>query len=131
MAWVEFAIIVPLLVTLTLAAADFGRFASAYIAVTNAARAGAEYGMMNNFQASTLTTWQAKITQAARDEITPQVGATNAANLGVQITTSTDNGLRRVQVTATYPFTTIINWPLLGAPRTITLGQKVEMRLIR
>src|SRR5262245_891306 len=81
----ELAIILPLLVTVVLAAVDFGRFASAYIALTNAARAGAAYGMMNNYTASTLAGWQAGITQAARDEISPQVGADNAANLTVAI----------------------------------------------
>jgi Flp pilus assembly protein TadG len=129
----ELAIILPLLVTVVLAAVDFGRFASAYIAVTNAARAGAGYGMMNNYTASTLTAWQAGITRAARDEISPQVGADNAANLTVTITTSTDNGLQRVQVTAGYPFTTVVNWEWtgLGLPSSVTLQQKVEMQLIR
>jgi Flp pilus assembly protein TadG len=36
---VEFALILPLLVTLVLACVDFGQFAYNYIAVTNAARA--------------------------------------------------------------------------------------------
>jgi Flp pilus assembly protein TadG len=129
----EFALILPLLVTLVLAATDFGRFASAHIAVTNAARAGAAYGMVNNYTTSTLAAWQAGIVQAARDEISPQVGAVNAANLTVTITTSTDNGLQRVQVTASYPFTTVVNWQWtgLGLPSSLTLQQKVEMRLIR
>jgi Flp pilus assembly protein TadG len=134
---VELAMILPVLVTVVLAAVDFGRFASTYIAVTNAARAGAEYGMMNNCNmnnSTEVTNWKAAITQAAQDEITPQFGSANAANLSVTITTSTDaNGLSRVQVTASYPFTTVVNWHWtgLGLPSSLTLQQKVEMRIIR
>ena len=37
---VEFALILPLLMTIVLGCVDYGRFAYDYIAVTNAARAG-------------------------------------------------------------------------------------------
>jgi Flp pilus assembly protein TadG len=119
---------------MVLGAVDFGRFAYHYIAVTNAARAGASYGIMNSYTASTFSTWKANITQAAKDEMTQQVGNGNISNMTVSVTTSQDaNGLRRVQVTASYPFTTIINWRWtgLGLPHTLTLERKVEMRLIR
>jgi Flp pilus assembly protein TadG len=130
----EFALITPLLVTMVLGAVDFGRFAYNYIAVTNAARAGASYGMMNNYTASTQSAWTAGITQAAKDEMTQQVGSGNIGSLSVTVTTSQDaNGLRRVQVTASYPFTTIVNWQWtgMGLPHTMSLSRKVEMRLIR
>jgi len=130
----EFALLLPVLVLLCLAAMDFGRFAYNYIAVTNAARAGASYGIMNNFTSATQTTWTNGVTQAAKDEMTNQVGSTNVSNLTVTVTTSTDtNNLKRVQVTASYPFTTIINWSWTGLslPNPIPMKQKVEMRLIR
>jgi Flp pilus assembly protein TadG len=129
----EFAMILPVLITIVLGAVDFGRFAATYIAVINAARAGGQSAMMNNYTASTLSAWQTAITAAARDEITPQVGATNAANLSVSVTTSTDNGLKRAQVVASYPFTTVVNWRWTGLalPQSVTLQQKVEVRLIR
>jgi Flp pilus assembly protein TadG len=130
----ELALILPVLVTVVLAATDFGRFACNYIAVTNASRAGASYGIMNNYTASTYGAWTAGITQAARDEISQQVGSSNATKLTVTTTTSTDgNGLKRVQVTASYPFTTLIPWKWtgLGLPQSVTLANKVEMRLIR
>ena len=44
---VEFALILPLLVTIIFACIDLGRFAHTYIAVTNAARAGAGFGSSN------------------------------------------------------------------------------------
>jgi hypothetical protein len=128
------AFALPLLVTVVLAATDLGRFASAYIAVTNAARAGAEYGMMNNYTSSTQTTWQTNLIQAAKDEVTPQFGASNAANLTVTVATTTDtDGLHRVQVTASYPFTTVVNWQWtgMGLPHSMTVQSQAQMRMIR
>jgi len=130
----ELALLGPLLVTVVLAAVDFGRFAYYYIAVNNASRAGASYGIMNNYTSSTYSTWTGGITQASRDELSQQVGAGNANNLTVTVTTSTDtNKLKRVQVTASYPFTTLVNWQWtgLGLPQSLTLTNKVEMRLVR
>jgi Flp pilus assembly protein TadG len=131
---VEMALICPLLAAMVLAAVDFARFAYNYIAVVNAARAGASYGIMNNYTTSSYSTWTSNITQAARDEITPQVGASNAANLSVSVATSTDaNNLKRVQVTASYPFTMLVNWQWTGLqlPHSVTMQQTVDMRLIR
>jgi len=131
----EFALIGPLLVTMVLATVDFGRFAYNYIAVTNAARAGASYAIMNNYTSTPLSTWKTNVTNAAKAEMTQQVGATNIGNLTVTVPTPTQdaNGLRRVQVTATYPFTTLINWQWtgLGLPHTLNMSRTVEMRLIR
>src|SRR5690242_21582132 len=74
---VEFALILPLLVTLVLASVDFGQFAYNYIAVTNAARAGASYGIMNNYTNSTKAVRMAGIQQAAWDEIAQQFTSAN------------------------------------------------------
>ena len=50
---VELAMILPVLMTIVLGCVDFGRFAYNYIAVTNAARAGASYAIMNNYSPTT------------------------------------------------------------------------------
>src|SRR5438034_6510408 len=84
---VELAILLPVLVLIVLGCIDFGRFAYNYIAVTNAARAGAAYGMMNNYTSSTLSNWTGNnnanpttgITQAARHEMTNQAGSSNVS----------------------------------------------------
>jgi len=134
MAAVELAMLLPVLVTMVLGCTDFGRFAYNYIAVTNAARAGASYGIMNNYTTSTQSSWAAGVTQAAKDEMTQQVGTANIANMQVTVLPIQDtNGLRRVRVTVTYPFTTVVNWHWvgLGLPSSLTLQQQAEMRLIR
>jgi Flp pilus assembly protein TadG len=122
-------VILPLLVLIALGCVDFGRFAYNYIAVANAARAGAGYAMMNNYSSGTLATWQANVVQAARDEMELQTGYT-AVNLAVAVEPIVEaDGLRHTRVTASYPFQTVATWP--GIPRSSTLSQRVDMRSIR
>src|SRR5690349_12288959 len=91
---VELAVALLVLGPVAFGCVDFGRFAYTYIAVTNAARAGAAYGIMNNYSSSTLGdfstagTWKYGILQAAQAEM-PQL---TSSNLTVP-TPSTANGL--------------------------------------
>jgi Flp pilus assembly protein TadG len=128
------AIILPLLVTIVLGCVDFGRFAYTHIALTNAARAGASYAMMNNYSSSTYGAWVSGITTAAKNEMTGQTGY-NSNNLTVAAPTVTveSSGLRRVQLTVSYPFQTAVNWSWtgMGIPSSMTLQRTVVMRLIR
>jgi Flp pilus assembly protein TadG len=130
----ELALILPLLITLVLAAVDFGRFVSLYIALANAARSGAQYGAMNNFSSSTQTAWTNNVKAAAVDEISGQYSGFSSSNVTVTPNTTRDaNGLRNVTVTATYQFTTLINWQWtgLGLPHTFNVSQQAEVPLIR
>jgi hypothetical protein len=119
---------------MVLGCVDFGRFAYNYIALTNAARAGAAYGIMNNYSSSTFSTWSAGITSAARAEMTGQTGY-NSSNLTVSapVVTVESSGLRRVQVTASYPFQTLIpwSWTGVGIPSSVTMQRTVVVRMIR
>lgn len=133
---VELAAILSVLGLIAFGCVDFGRFAYSYIAVTNAARAGAAYGIMNNYSSSTIgdfytpNTWKYGILQAAQAEM-PQL---TAGNLTVP-TPSTANelveasGLRRVHVEVSYQFQTLVPWP--GLPKNPTLHRAVELRQIR
>lgn len=124
---VEFVLILPLLTTMVFGAIDFGRFAYTYIAVNNAARAAAGYGMMNSY--TTLSSWQSAVQTAATNEMSQQTGFVSA-NLTVTSTSYTDGtGLRRVHVTTSYPFTTLVNWPSI--PKNTTLLAAVDMRAVR
>jgi Flp pilus assembly protein TadG len=130
----EIAIILPLLVTIALGCVDFARFAYSHIALTNAASAAAGYAMMNNYQSSTYGTWVSNITTAAKNEMTGQMGY-NSNNLTVSapVVTVEASGLRRVQLTVSYPFQTAINWswPGMSIPSSMTLQRTVVVRLIR
>src|SRR5258708_4902859 len=79
---VELAIFLPVLAVLVLGCIDFGRFAYSYIALTNAARSGSFYGVMNPYRTSTELAWlgtpsTSGILYYARQEMTNQTGYTN------------------------------------------------------
>ena len=121
--------ILPVLVTMVFGCIDFGRFAYNYIAVNNAARAGASYGAMNSYLPSQATTWQDSIKTVATNEMSLQTGFVSA-NLTVTSTSYVDGtGLRRVSINVQYPFQTIVKWP--GIPNNSTLQANIMMRSIR
>lgn len=126
---VEFAIVLPLLVTVFLGATDFGRFSYSSIAIANAARSGAAYASMNPYPSSSPTAWTAGVNTAVANELS-QSPAFNTSQLSIVVTTVLETGgLRRNSVQVTYPFTTIVNWPWL--PATFNLRQTVVMRSLR
>lgn len=126
---VELAIVLPFLMLVVLGCVDFGRFLYYYIALNNASRSGAAYASMNPYVGDDLLTWKAAIQEVARDEMVNQTGYTRSL-----LTTETESvldgpGLHRFQVTASYPFQTIVNWP--GIPHKMSLQAKTEIRAIR
>lgn len=126
----ELALILPLLITLVLACIDFGRFGYMYIAVTNAARAGAGAGSAKTVTTSALPNWRTLIRTAATNELANQANY-DASRLTIpdpQLVVET-SGLRRVSVRVDYRFNMLVPWPLL--PNQFTLSRTVEMRMYR
>src|SRR5262245_34578148 len=72
---IEMAIAMSVFMLLILGCIDFGRFASTFISVTNAASAGAEAGIMSQYPDPDLTTgnglvnWQMNICHVVADEL--------------------------------------------------------------
>jgi hypothetical protein len=72
---VELAVVLPVSLVLALGFIDFGRFAFASIAVTNAARAGAGAGIMGHYPdpdpdgGQGLANWQRSVCDAVADEL--------------------------------------------------------------
>lgn len=134
-ATVEMAIILPILLTLGFITCDFGRFAYYHIAVTNAVRAGAAYGAMHPVSDATKDAWDAAITAAVRSEMSANTSWYEEDHLAVGVPTVEDDGglgLRRVTVSATYSFQTIVPWPFLpGYSDAKSLRRTVAMRMIR
>ena len=125
----EFALVLPVLVTLFLGATDFGRVSYSTIAIANAAQSGAAYASMNPYDPSTLAAWTAGIDQAVTDELS-QSSAFDTTKLTITITRTVEaSGLSRVAVQVTYPFKTMISWSFI--PSSITLQQTAVMRCIR
>ena len=63
---VEFALILPLMLTLVLGGMDLGRFASA-TSPSRTRQSQHSNAMMNNYTTSTLNTWKSNVTTAAEN----------------------------------------------------------------
>jgi Flp pilus assembly protein TadG len=123
---VEMAIICPVVILFALATTDLGRVAYTYMAVSNGARCGAEYGGQHTFTPYTQASWQSQIRQAIDAEM-QGVSGYDPSKLQAAITTTIDSdGLNQVLVDVTYPFSTIVNWP--GLPSYVLIDHRVEMR---
>ena len=125
----EVALCVPLLILLALATADFGRVAHAYQVVCNAARGGAERGSMQTVTPYSYSAWKERVLQATLHEMSnfPDFDSEQCECL-VEWTTDSD-GLSQTRVTVSYPFRTVVSWPLI--PPTVQLERTVEFRQFR
>ncbi len=129
MAALEFAIVLPILLTILLGATDFGRFSHSRIAIVNAARCGAAYASMNPYDSTNPAAWNAGVQKAVTDELSESV-AFNPSKLTVTTAVVSDSGgLKRIGVKVSYPFRMLIDWPLL--PSAMDLQDTVVMRGIR
>ena len=124
---VEFALVLPVLLTLVGGAVDFGRCFYTYVAVTNAARAGAEYASTNPVTTNTLGVWISDIEDVVARELGDRF--TETPDVEAQMPDTEADGMRRIRVEVSYPFETIVTWP--GVPHQFEITQAVEMRVIR
>lgn len=122
----EMALILPLLITIVFGCVDFGRFAYTYIAVTNGAREGANYA--STFRAPVHDDWATTIKEQVLMEMGSAFDAEDLTVAEPVYFTEQPSGFRRVQVEVSYPFHTIVNWPLL--PNEFTLRRSVQMRVM-
>jgi Flp pilus assembly protein TadG len=125
----EFAVVLPVLLTFVLGCVDFGRFAHSYIVVTNAARVGAGFGTVNPYTPETFSLWQAGVQQAVVQEM---AGFNQFNEQALTVATTVIPGTAQrwsVQVSVSYPFQTVVPWP--GIPSSLNLCQTVVMQTIR
>lgn len=125
----ELAIAIPVVVTIVFGCVDFGRFAYTYIAVTNAARAGADFASTNPIPSYGQTVWNTKVREAVADELGT---AFNSSEIEVPlpVTRVDPNGFKRVRVQVSYPFHTVFHWPMIP-DGSLKLTRAVEMRVVR
>ena len=131
LAAVEFSIVAGVLVLILLVAADYGRIFAASIAVTNAARAGAQYGIQNAGTWANLAGMQAAALNDAPEVSGMTVTASNFCECtpGTAVSCSTpgcSTPRRYVSVTATASFTPLTAYP--GLPGGVTLTRTAVMR---
>lgn len=126
---IELAFVLPLLLLLGMGCVDVGRALSAHIAVSNAARVGADYAATHRVTSFTRSSWDAQIESDARAEM----AGVHQFDAG-QFTVTTGqvplaDGTTRVTVSSRYILNTIISWP--GLPTEYELKHTVVARQYR
>ena len=128
-ALLEMAIVLPLVLLFAFAATDYGRVVHAYLAVSNAARCGAEYGAYHGFTAATKADWEAQLRLVVVEEM-QNLASFDAAELHVDVATSVDaDDVVCTAVEVKYPFKSAIAWP--GLPAASQLSHRAEMRRVQ
>jgi Flp pilus assembly protein TadG len=128
---VELALLLPVLLTLMIGLIEIGRYAYFDILISNAARAGAQYGAQSLIQAADKN----GIIAAAQNDglttmkITPSqvCGCVATALGGCPSGAVCPLPLVYVQVTATEKYSSLFKYP--GIPQTMTLTSTVTMRV--
>jgi Flp pilus assembly protein TadG len=128
---VELALLLPMVLMLLIGLIEIGRYAYFDILISNAARAGAQYGAQSVIQAADV----AGIKTAAQNDglaamtITTQqeCGCTAGALGGCPSGAVCPLPLVYVQVTATDTYNSLFSYP--GLPRSLTLTSTVTMRV--
>ena len=134
---VELALMMPMFTLILAGAADFARFAYASIEVSNAARAGIQYGTQNRGAAMDLAGMQLAATNDGADVSALKATATQfcVCTDGTSITSanaatkcvSPARILQYVQVNTTAKLKPIFQYP--GLPTTLTLNGQATMRV--
>jgi Flp pilus assembly protein TadG len=133
-ATVEFALILPLLILLMVCTIDFARIMYTAMALTTAARAGAQYGAQGLGSSSNISGMQTAAQNSASPDIgtitataTQTCGCNGATPTAAACTASCSGALRVfVSVTTGKTFTTIMSYP--GIPSSVSLTRTAELR---
>jgi Flp pilus assembly protein TadG len=114
----ELALVLPILVVLVLAIAQFGVAFNNYVTLTDAARAGARKAVVSRQSGNP--------TGACVTAVRAAEGSLNDANLGVTCSSSWAAG-SDVTVTATYPYSiSLLGWVVNSGTLTSTMKERVE-----
>lgn len=109
---VEFALVLPMLLTLILGIFDFGRLFFAYTEVANAAREGSRYGMVKpSWVTNADSADPENITYRAREKVF--LLSRSSVAISVAYPDVTENMGDRITVTATVPFEMVT--PIIGS----------------
>jgi Flp pilus assembly protein TadG len=125
----EFCVVLPVLIALAVLAVDLGRAIHTYIALSNAARRGAEQAATHKFTGYTRAFWEDRVREAVTEEM-QLITDFDDARLSIDISTEADgDGLFCVTVETRYHVETIVDW--IAVPPSIELWRSVTMRQIR
>jgi Flp pilus assembly protein TadG len=114
---------------LALGSIDFGRIPYFHQVVANAARTGAETGATQQFTPFTRSTWEAGIQAVVLSEM-QNIPHFDSSKLTYQLSTTVNSdGLNRIVINVSYPFTPLVAWP--GLPSQVQLHKRVEVLQFR
>ena len=130
---VELALILPVFLILTLAVVDFGMALRAYVTVTNAAREGARYAVVDCDSSSDITSIKSKVVDSSSGLLTAADVSLDAdsSSSGNQDCTSTlpaAGGSIKVSATYTYNLITPLGNLVTSLSGPITLSTSTTMR---
>lgn len=132
---VEFALVAPFLFTFILGVVDLGFGFQAKMAVTQAAQAGTYYAMVNGYQSSGIKS--AVSNSTGTSGITaPNPTQSCGCPSGTAVTTSSCGGNcpngqaagTYVTVSAQYQYSTILTYPGLPSPMTLTATSMLRIK---
>ncbi len=133
-AFIEMALVLPLLFVLFIGVLDFGRVYYTAIAISHAARAGAQYGAQSNITSSDIPGMKQAALAAANDVSGVTTDARQfcqcASGASVDCTLGTcPEGVQQVyvEVTVDKVFTTLFPYP--GIPQTTDLTRQATIRV--
>ncbi len=118
---VELALVLPLLAAFFLFTVDFARLYYHYTIVTNCARAGALYAADPTAAAESPYADCKAAALADAGDLTPQPSVTSATGVD-------SDGNAYVEVTVSYPFTTVSGYP--GLPNPLSVMRTVRARVV-
>ena len=143
---VELAVSIPVLVVILVGAIDFGRVFYTAMGLTNAARAGAQYGSQNNVKSTDTAGMQSTAQTSAQNDLGTITAAASQtcgcvpnspANENYAVSAPTPNTCLGtcssghlvvfVTVTASKVLSTLALYP--GIPRTLTINRASRVRV--
>lgn len=133
---IEFALLMPMFILIMVGATDFARFAYASIEISNAARAGVQYGAQSYITALDSAGMQQAAINDGPDVSALQATATNFCKCtdGTSITCANSDTtclaparvIQYVRVNTTATLNPLFNYP--GLPKSLTLNGQTSMR---
>jgi Flp pilus assembly protein TadG len=125
----EFVLVLPVLVLMLVGATDISRALHVRNVLSNAARCGAMYGATHQVTDYIAADWESCITACAAEEAA-SLPHFDPDLLQVDVSTFDDpDGSLRVQVSVSYSFELLFDWP--GWPAAVLLEHQVSMRSFR
>lgn len=128
-ALIELSLVLFLMVSIVFGCVDFGRFASTHMAVTNAAREGANFGRNHPFTNGTQENWRQQIYDAVRDEMDGLAGFDESELTISEATVIAGENVSRIRVRVTYPFKPVVPWVVIPARIDITRGAEMPITI--